>query len=106
MVHWLIANRPNTNAGPAGGACPNASLKNEIQHWHICPAAIVQVISLVDLQGSRREHFSRAIGRTNFLAPETHDASIAVHDLFPAEVFHGGRTELFNGLVVQVDKIQ
>ena len=44
----------------------------------------------------------RVIRGTNFLTAQTHDAGVAVHDLFPAEVFHLRRTELLNALIIKI----
>ena len=70
------------------------------------PPPVIQVIAFIDLQRGRGKHLAGVIRRANFLAAETHDAGVAVHDLFPAQVFHRRRAELFNGLVIEIDVTQ
>src|SRR5215213_11884561 len=67
---------------------------------------MIQVIALIDLQGGGGKHLARTVGRADLLAPEAHDAGISVRDLFPTQVFHRRRAELFNGLVIEINKIQ
>ena len=64
------------------------------------------MIAFVDLQRSGGEQLACVIRRANFLTAETHDAGVAIHDLFPAQVTHLCRAELLDRLVVEIDVAQ
>ncbi len=104
VTHRFVSDWTDLDAGPTGGAGPDRFSRNcVVEHGLFTRltgsdlrAFLIEEVTLIDLERSRRKHLASVVGRAGILAAIAHDAGVGVHQSFPRKVFQPGGAKLFD----------